>query len=240
MYQKVQGIVLNTVNYNDKYSLAQIYTNSLGRVTYMVPRSTGKTSKVKRALFSPLAVLEIEAEHRSSRDVHRIKEARLVFPLHSVSTNLGKASMIFFLSEFLTKILKDVNESNSLFQYLLSSVQVLEYAEKSIANFHLVFILNLTRFLGFYPNLEEYSQGDYFDMLNGVFVNKQPIHKHFVTQNDSYALSRLARINYENMHLFRFSRQDRINIINRILEYYRIHLHDFPPIKSLEVLHELF
>ena len=240
MIQKVQGIVLGSINYNDKYILVQIYTDILGKVTYMVPKVNTRGSRVARSSFSPLAILEMEVEHRANRDIQRIKEAHTLLPLFSISTDIKKSSAVFFLSEFLSKILKDANESDHLFQYLFHSVQVLELAEQGIANFHLVFILNLTRFLGFQPNLEDYTSGDIFDMLNGVFVNKQPLHKHYISREDSAMLSKLARINYENMHLFKFSRQDRINIINRIIEYYRIHLNDFPPIKSLDVLHQLF
>ena len=240
MFQKIQGIVLSSINYNDKYILVQIFTDTSGRVTYMVPKTNSKSSKVSRSLFMPFALLEMDAEHRDSRDIQRIKEAHSILPLYSIPNDISKSSMVFFLSEFLTKVLKDVNENNNLFQYLTQSIQVLELAEKGIANYHLVFILNMTRFLGFYPNLEEYQQGDIFDMLNGVFVRNQPLHNHYVSRPDSLALSKLYRISYENMHLFKFSRQDRINIINRIIEYYRIHLSDFPAIKSLDVLHELF
>jgi DNA repair protein RecO (recombination protein O) len=240
MLQKIQGIVLNTVSYNDKYLLVQIYTDSLGRVTYLLPRVTGRSSKLKRALFSPLAVLDMEVEHRPLRDVQRIREAHPVFPLHAVASDLDKASMAFFLSEFLTKILRGGDDNDSLFGYLSHSIEILEYSEKSVANYHLVFMLGLARYLGFYPNLGNYRQGHFFDMLNGLFVDKHPQHKHVVSETESLALSKLDRISYENMHLFRFSRQDRNNIANRILEYYRIHLHDFPPIKSINVLHELF
>lgn len=240
MYQTVQGIVLNTIDYNDKYILAQIYTDILGRVTYMVPKTNSKTSKVKKNLFSPLSVLNLEVEHRNNRDIQRIKEVQIEFPLYSIPSNLSKTTINLFLSEFLSKTLKDINDNKELFYFLYQSVQILEYTEKSVANYHLVFILNLTRYLGFYPNIEDYTRGNIFDMLNGIFVDRQPSHNHFINSIDSFALSRLARISYENMHLFRFTQQDRINIINRILEYYRIHLGDFPAIKSLEVLHELF
>lgn len=240
MYQKIKGIILNTINYNDKYILAQVYTNNLGRVTYMVPKSNSKTSKVRKSLFSPLSILEMEVEHRDSRDIQRIKEAHIALPLYSIPESMSKTAIVFFLSEFMSKVLKEINDNNKLFDFLYQSVYILENADKSIANYHLVFMLNLSYFLGFYPNLEEYSEGNYFDMLNGEFTYKQPLHNHFVNSRDSFALSRLARISYENMHLFKFSQQDRINIINRMLEYYRIHLGEFSEIKSLEVLHELF
>ncbi|MDH6354268.1 DNA repair protein RecO (recombination protein O) [Dysgonomonas sp. PH5-45] len=237
---KTRGIVLNTINYNDKYMLAQIYTEHLGRVTYMIPKSKGKASKMHRSLFTPLSLLDMEVEHQTSRSIQRIKEARMDMLQNSNSSDMAKTAIVFFLSEFLSRVLKDMDENASLFSYLRYSIEILHRADKSIANFHLVFMLKLTRFLGFYPNMESYSERAYFDLLNGEFVRNQPLHNHYTTLEDSVVMARLARINYENMHLFRFSQNDRIKIIDRMVEYYRIHLNDFPPLKSLDVLHELF
>lgn len=240
MFHKTRAIVLNTINYSDKYLLASVYTDQFGRMTYMVPRSKSKTSKIKKSIFSPLALLNMETEHQPSRDIQKIKEVYVLYPLHSISNNMVKTSIALFLSEFLSRILKDTDEYSIIFQYLSDSIQLLEESDKGLANFHLVFILKLTRFLGFYPNLENYREGDYFDMLNGIFADRQPLHNHYVNKTDSKALSLLSRISYENMHYFKFSRQERRNIIDRMIEYYRIHLHDFQDLKSLDVLHELF
>lgn len=240
MLHKTQAIVLNTINYNDKYLLATVYTNVFGRVTYMVPKSRSKATKVQKSLFAPLSILDMETEHQASRDIQRIREAHTLYPLYSIPGNMVKTSIVLFLSEFLSRILKDTDEYEIIYNYLSYSIQVLEESEKGLANYHLVFMLKLTRFLGFYPNLEDYHPNDYFDMLNGIFVTHQPLHNHYVNKVDSQVLSLLSRIGYENMHLFLFSRQDRQNIINRMLEYYRIHLHDFQPLKSLDILHELF
>lgn len=232
--------MLSTINYNDKYVLVQIFTESFGRVTYMVSKAKGKNTKAPKSLFSPLAILDLEVEHQASRDIQRVREARSELFLYDISGSLSKSSMAFFMSEFLSRVLRDTNDSQLLFSFLEQSVQILEITDKSIANYHLVFMLKLSHFLGFYPNLEEYRENSLFDMINGEFVTHQPLHKHFLNRTDSKALSLLARISFENMHRFVFSRQDRINIINKILEYYRLHLYDFPALKSLDVLHELF
>lgn len=240
MLHKTKGLVLSTINYNDKYVLVQIFTEQFGRVTYMVSKAKGRNQKAPKSLFSPLAVLDLEVEHQATRDIQRVREARPQLHLFDISANLNKTSMAFFLSEFLSRVLRDTNDSKLLYNFLEQSVQILEMTDKSIANFHLVFMLKLTHFMGFYPNLEEYTQNDLFDMMNGEFVPYQPLHRHFINSYDSRSLSMLARITFENMHKFAFSRQDRINIINRMLEYYRLHLYDFPALKSLDVLHELF
>lgn len=240
MLHKISGIVLNTINYSDKYILATLYTDLFGRTTYMVPKGKSKASKVQRSIFSPLAILELEVDHQNKRDVHRIKEVHIQYPLYSISGNMVKTSIAFFLSEFLSRILKDSDEHELIYRYLNQSILVLEETKNGLANFHLVFILKLSKFLGFYPNFENYQQNDYFDMLNGIFVYNQPLHNHYINRIESNSLALLSRINYENMHLFEFSRQDRINIINRMLEYYRIHLSNFQELKSLDILHELF
>jgi len=219
--------------------LTQIFTEDFGRVTYMVAKTKSKTTKVPRTFFTPLALLNMEVDHQLSREIQRIREVNSLLQLYSVAGDMKKTSMAFFLSEFLTRTLKDINESKLLFDFLYQSIHILEMTDKSIANFHLVFMLKLSRFLGFYPNLDNYSEGQYFDMENGEFVFRQPL-KYYTNRQESYALSRLGRITYENMHKFGFSQQERINIINRMLEYYRLHLYDFPQLKSLDVLHELF
>ncbi|NDV68018.1 DNA repair protein RecO [Dysgonomonas sp. 25] len=240
MLQKTRGVVLNTINYNDKYLLVRIYTEVAGQVTYMVPKTKSRSNKVPRSLFSPLAVLEMEVDHQPKRDIQRIREARSGLQLYAIPTHMGKTSLAFFLSEFLSRVLRDTGDSRPVFEFISQSVQILEMTDKNIANFHLVFMLRLSRLLGFYPNLEDYNKLSVFDMMNGEFIQYQPAHRHFLGVGDSEVLSRLARITYENMHHFAFNRNDRVTIVNRMIEYYRLHLYDFPQLKSLEVLHELF
>ena len=127
-----------------------------------------------------------------------------------------------------------------LFEYLFESIQLLELSDKGVANFHLVFLLRLLHYLGIYPNVESYVAGSCFDMLNGVFVDRIPMHRHYLNRQESVVLARLLKISFENMSLYSFSRQDRVSVINRILEYYRLHLPDFPEIKSLSVMQSLF
>ena len=49
----------------------------------------------------------------------------------------------------------------------VESIHLLEYADKGIANFHMVFLLGLLHHLGVFPNMESHRVGYYFDMLNG-------------------------------------------------------------------------
>ncbi|MCD7938491.1 MAG: DNA repair protein RecO [Tannerellaceae bacterium] len=240
MLNKTRGIVLHSIPYNDKYSIVYMYTERFGRATYMVARSRGKKSPVSRALFMPLSVLEMEVEHKNKRDIHRIKESRVHIPLNELFCNPVKNILALFLAEVLYRAIKETEPDTRLFEFLVRSIQYLEVADKGIANFHLVFLLQLLNYLGVYPNTESYVANSYFDMLNGEFITRLPLHRHYLNQVESMVFARLFRISFENMGVYTFGRQERVNIIHRILEYYRLHIPDLPEIKSLSVMQSLF
>lgn len=240
MLSKTRGIVLHSIPYNDKYSIIYMYTEAFGRASYLVARNRGKKSTVSKALFMPLSVLEMEVEHLNKRDLHRIKETKICYPLTALFCNPVKNVLALFLSEVLFRVVKDTEPDARLFGFLYESIQMLEYSEEGVANFHLVFLLRLLYYLGIYPNADSHNQGYYFDMLNGVFIDSIPMHRHYLNREESLVFARLLKISFENMSLFTFSRKDRVRIIERILEYYRLHLPEFPEIKSFSVLQSLF
>lgn len=239
MYHKTQGIILSISKYNDKYSIAQVFTRDFGRISYLLPRSQSKRQKLKLSLFFPLSVLNLEVEHQPLRDIQRLKEAERAFPLYDVCVNMTKVSLSFFLSEFLTLVLRETDHNQILFDFLRNSIETLEAAEKGLGNFHLAFMTRLTRFLGIYPNMESYTNDCYFDLLDGEFVRYTPLHTHFLSKQQSAYLYYFRRIHYGNMHLFRLSHADRCLIIDVLLMYYRLHVWNFPPLKSLEVVREV-
>lgn len=240
MLCKTRGIVLHSIPYNDKYSIIYMYTEAFGRASYLVARSRGKKSPVSRALFMPLSVVEMEVEHLNKRDLHRIRETKICFPLTELFCNPVKNMLALFLAEVLFRTVKETEPDTRLFEYLCEVIRLLEFAEEGLANFHLVFLLRLLHYMGIYPNAGSYTAGSYFDMLNGVFADHIPMHRHYLNREESAIFARLLKISFENMSLYTFSRRDRVNIINRILEYYRLHLPEFPEIKSLSVMQSLF
>ena len=240
MLHKTRAIVLYNVNYSDTYTIVHVLTEMFGPVSYLTAKARGKTTRVPKSLFHPLSIVELEVEHQNLREIQRLKEARAHIPLLSILNNPVKSTMSIFLAELIGKVATDAQPDQRLFDFILESIRILEMLEKEYANFHLVFMIGLSRFLGFYPDNNGYRPGMYFDLQNGVFAAYKPAHPHFLNPDDSQVFFNLLRMNYENMTLFTFSRHERKDIISRILEYYRIHLNRLPEIKSLEILHEVF
>ncbi len=240
MLYKTRGIVLHSFMYNDKYAITQIYTEEFGRVAYLTAKSKGKQTRVPKSLFHALSVLDLEVEHKNLRDIQRIKEARSNIPLSGILFDPVKSTVSIFLAEFISHITKDVQSNKNLFDFICQSVRIFDMADNGVANFHLVFMIRMSIFLGFYPNAEGYMPNMFFDMQNGEFVRTKPLHPHFLNPNDSHVFLLLLRMNYENMHTFSFSGNQRVDIINRILEYYKLHLTELPEMKSLEVFQRFF
>ena len=145
-----------------------------------------------------------------------------------------------FIGEFLYHSLKGEQAGRPLFEYLFSSLQWLDAACTSFANFHLVFLMRLSRFFGFFPNVCNYVPHCYFDLLNGCFTVMPPTHPHLLNEAEAAVLPVLLRMNFETMHLFRFTRAERNRILDVLNEYYCLHIPDFPKLKSLDVLRQIY
>lgn len=240
MLHKTRGVVLHAMPYNDKYTIIYMYTEHFGRVAYMIARSRGKRTAVSPALFMPLSVLEMEVEHKNHREIHRIREAKACFSVNGLSSHPVKNVVALFLAEVMFRVVRETEPDAALFGFLYRSVFLLETTEKGIANFHLVFLLHLLRYLGIFPDAHAFAPGCYFDLLNAVFTGSVPMHKYFLSSDESRVFAALLRISYENMHAYRFSRAERVGIVEQILQYYRLHLPEFPEIRSIAVMQSLF
>lgn len=240
MLEKTLGIVLYTIAYNDKNHIAHLYTEKYGRTAYALPQSQGKKNKMQRPLFFPFSILDIESDHKAQRDIQRIKEVRPAEILQRIHFDPVKNSIALFLSEFLSRAIHEPEANPNFFKFLYQSIKLLDVIEDGKANFHLCFLIQLSGFLGFYPNIENYHPGDCFDLLNGTTSSSIPGHPYTLSPEETVIFTKLMRMNYYNLHLFHFSRDERMQILNHIVTYFKLHHAGFTQPKSLEILKTLF
>lgn len=240
MYQKTQGIVLHTLKYNDTSNIVHIYTRENGRASFLVKQPKSRKSGVRSVLFQPLAFVEFEADFRPKANLYYIKEVKSAYPFQSIPYHPYKSGIALFLAEFLYRALKEEAPNEPLFAYLQHSIGWLDACEQHFSNFHIVFLMRLSRFLGLRPNLDLYTEGCYFDMNNACFTLTTPTSGSFLLPEEASRIRLLFRMNYDTMHLFGMNRTERNRCLTIINDYYRLHLPDFPQLKSLDVLKELF
>ncbi len=240
MVIKTKAVLLHVVKFGDNQLIVDFLTEALGRLSFMVRLSKSAKAKVKRQYFQPLSVLSLEFDYRPNANLQRLKDVSVAFPFTDVLVSSYKMSMALFLSEFLYYTTRNEQENVPLFSFLVSSLQWLDLTHKGFANFHVVFMIRLTLFLGIAPNMEGSFSGGYFDLVEGKFVASVPIHSMFLSKNDSRRMRDLLRLRFQTMHLYTMSRQERNRCVEVIIKYYRLHMPDFPELKTLPILQELF
>jgi DNA repair protein RecO (recombination protein O) len=147
--------------------------------------------------------------------------------------------MALFLSEFLYYALRNEQPSISLFSYLANGLEWLDMSRKEYSNFHLVFLLRLTRFLGFWPNVENYHEDDFFDLLSSQYTRVRPPHGFYLIPEEACLVPLFLRMSYPTMHLFRMNHVQRGRFLDVLNSYYRLHIPDFPVLKSVAVLRDV-
>ncbi|MDY4666956.1 MAG: DNA repair protein RecO [Prevotella sp.] len=240
MLVRTRAIVLRTIKYGEASFVADLLTEEYGRMSFLlhIPK-TGK-GKVKKQFFQPLSVLELVIDYRERKNLQHIRDVRMAVQMPGIALHPVKRALALFLQEFLYYVTRSEQRNAPLFLYIVESLSWLDMAPDGYANFHLVFMLRLSRFVGFYPNLDDFVPGCLFDLREARFVRKVPLHSDFLRSDEAARLHDLFRMNYETMHLFRMNRQDRNRITELALRYYRLHVPDMPELKCLDVLKTLF
>ena len=237
---RTRAIVLRTVKYGDSSLVVDMLTEAMGRMSFMVRLSASRKGKMRKQLFQPLHIVEIDFSYRSSASLQRISDIRIATPLLSLPFDPYKLSIALFVAEFVYYATKGEQANGPLYNYVESSISWLDGVKGSFSNFHLVFMIRVSRFIGFLPNTEDYREGDYFDMQNGCFCQAPPPHSHFLAPHDASKIGMLMRLGYHTMHLCAMTRADRNRCTEVIMEYYRLHVPGFPELKSYPVLKKLF
>jgi len=240
MLTKTQAIVLHSLKYGETRMIVDMFTRQFGRLSFIVSMPKTAKSKMKKQFFQPLSLLEIETDVRPKMQLQKLSDVRLASPFASIPFHPHKLSMALFLAEFLYYALRSEQRNELLYDYVESSILWLDGQEDRFANFHLVFLMRLSRFLGFYPNLDHYQTGDYFDLRESEFLPAPPLHRDFLYPEEADKVQLMMRMDYPTMHLFRMSHQERNRLLEVTLIYYRLHLPDFPEMKSISVLQELY
>lgn len=240
MLVKTEAIVLHAIKFGESRLIVDMFTREVGRVSFAVPIPKTSKGRLKKQYFQPMTLLEVECDIRQRDQLQKLKDARLLAAYASIPFSPEKLALSLFTAEFLCHALRAEQQNEPLFVYLYDSMQWLDMIETGFANFHLTFLIRMSRFLGFYPNLDDYVRGCIFDLRTATFSLQVPTHRDFLQPDDARRIHTLMRMDFPTMHLFRLSRQERNRITEVLLHYYQLHIPQFPELKSLDVLKELW
>ncbi len=232
------AIVLSSLKYSDTSLIVKCFTSKEGLKTYLI-RGILKAKKggLKAGYFQPLTQLKIVGNHNNKGNLNSIKEAQVLYPYKTIYNDIVKQSIVLFLSEILSNCIQEEEENIAMFSYLETAFKWLDLHDK-VANFHLLFLLNLTRFLGFYPDTTENNK-EGFSLIEGVFTDSK-INKNIISGNDFHQFKKLLGIDFDSIENVSFSKQERQSLLQMIIRYFELHLEGFRNPKSLQILEAVF
>jgi len=240
MYEKLRGIVLNTIRYSDKHNIVHIYTDGHGLMSFAVPLGKTSASRMRNALLMPLSLIDLEAALRPGRDLAILREVQRNFPLATIYSDPVKNAIALFISELLAHVIQEPEGNAPLFSYIEQAVQLLERMPGQVGNFHICFLYHLGAHLGIQPNVESYRNGYWFDMTDGVFVSAATRGHMNLQPQEAQVIHLLSRMTFKNMAVFRFNRNERNRMLDVIISYYRLHNAAIGTLRSPDILKQLF
>ena len=237
MIESTKAIVINTIKYGDTSLITTCYTENCGVKSYLLKGVLkSKKGKFKPAYFQPLMQLYLTANHNNKGTLNSLRDLEVIHFYNSIYTDIKKQTIALFLAEIVYHSIKEEEQNSLLYKYLETSFLWLD-THSNIANFHLLFLLNLTKYLGFYPEINVVN-ATYFDLLEGRFtIHNKP---NAVSGENLIQFKKLLGINFDVLHEVDFSALNRQVVLSILIQYFELHLSGFKKPKSLNVLKAVF
>lgn len=236
MQVKTRGIVLCALRYQEKSLIVKCFTEADGLKSYFVRDAfSGKKSISKIAYFQPLTILDIAATHKNKGTLEYFKEVKLGAPYQTINTDIRKTTIAIFLAEMLHHSIREEEKNESLYRFLETALLWLD-THDDIADFHLTLLLEITKFLGFYPE-KNFAENLFFEMTEGVFVPFESAT--CLNAKETHLLQVLIKLRLDAT-ASAFHVTERQVLLNILLDYYALHLEGFRKPNSLEVLKQVF
>lgn len=240
MIRKTRGIVLHTTRYGDSSLVVHCFTEQFGRQSYMV-KGVRKSRKQNRSnLFQPLFILDFEVYYKATRDINLVKEVTRAIPLNSIPYDITKSTQAIFMAEVLYRVVKEEESNPMLAHFLINNIQYLDALEDPSPDFHIIFLFQLSRYLGFYPQNNFGGENIYFDLASGRFKPHMTDSEIQLDESNSILWSRYIGYDYQGIKDAGFNSVHRKMVLDNLVRYYKLHVAAMGDIRSLEVLYDFF
>ena len=236
MIEKTKAIILRTTKYGDSSLIIRALTSDFGIQSFISGGMRSKKGPFRSALSQALSQIEIVYQTSPRSKLGRIKESKASKIYQSILFDPIKNCLVLFLAEFLNKSLHEEEVQEGLFEFVSKALDFLDETESSIANFHLSFLLQMSYFLGFYPDLNFHPDDECFDLNDGGFRRTLPIHEHYIKKEELAIFFQLSQAKENFASTLKMSSKSRSYLLQSLLDFYRLHSVDFGSLKSLEVI----
>jgi DNA repair protein RecO (recombination protein O) len=239
MLYKTKAIVLNTVKYGDSSIIVSMYTEKMGKMSFIIKGVRKPRSRIKQNIFQSLSLLSVVFHYKPNNQIHYIREVQTEQTLKNIHFNLLHSTLALFIAEVVNKSIGEEETDAALYSFLHQSIIDMDQMEDVNPNFHLIFLMKLSGLLGFNP-LNNFSRHqEIFDLQEGVFCHSNHADERFLKPNLSLAWHQLMLYINHDLAEFKIGYEDRLQLLTKMLDYYKLHISGFGTIKSLAILREV-
>ena len=238
MIISTKGIVISKIKFKENDLIVKCYTASNGIMSFLVKGVlSSKKSKLKSAYFQPLTMLKLEIDFKENRELHYIKGVRISNNYSSLHTAIFKSTVVLFLSEILAMVLKEEEANNDLFIFLETALLMFDSIDSN-PYFHYQFLMGLTRYIGFSPDLSN-SEFPFFNLESGCY---ERVHssRYSISGNKLKLFKTTLGMEFDKSKGELLNGSQKQELLEMILLYFKLHLQGFKLPKSLDVLNQVF
>lgn len=238
MTSSTSAIVLSKIRYKDNDIIVKIFTREYGVISFIVKGSAkSKKSKIKFVYFQELTIVNIQFNFNPNRNLQYIKDLEIKHHYSSSHTDLVKTSVIIFLSEMLSNIITHQKKEVELYDYIEESL--IWYDTNHLNSyFHLIFLLELTKYLGFYPDISD-NHLQYFNLEEGIYESSKTS-KYSIKDVNLNLFNNILGIKFDSNHLLALNSEEKMEVLNIIITYYKLHINNFKGLKSLDIIRNTY
>ena len=230
---------MKTTLYSESSVVVQVFTDKFGIQSYLINGVKKPKAKIPMNVLQPLHLLDMVVYHKMNTQIQRVAEARPSPVFRSIPYHVIKNTIVQFLNEVLYKSIRQQNADENLFDFIYNAISWFDETDEPNVNFHLAFLLKLSRFLGFAPHSQTRNDQKYFDLQEGDFTSVMPIHPYFMDKTDADWFLLLFNAPFEKIFEIKLDNVTRRFLLDKILVYYTLHTASFGQIKSHQVLEDV-
>lgn len=232
---KTRAIVLKAIKYGDNSLIVKLLTEQNGLQSFLIKSAFNKNAKIRAALFQPLTMLDV-VSFKSHGELSYLKEASIEYTFKSIPYDIKKSAIVLFISELISKSIQDGQTDTALFDFIRHALIHLDDMSDSCADFPLRFTIELSRHLGFAPNINNYKEGYIFDLENGCFIPYSANTLYLIDNQYCNTFQRLCSIDFFDTNTVNLKNVERRQLFEYMTAYFKLHVSGFNDIKSSEIL----
>lgn len=234
------GIVFRNIKYGETSVICDIYTREKGLRSFIVSGVRHHKPGAKATILQTLNLVQVVGYDQEGDKLTRLKEVCLDHHYTCLNMDVVLSSMAIFILEIARLSIKEKESNIELYDFIVSWLKYLDDKSHQHPCLPLLFMMEMSKYLGFGP-LDNYSNTEpCFDLLEGLFCTYDENIDTLLDVEDSHYIKMLLDTKNETITGLQINKSVRERLSDHLIRYYKLHIPGFRTPNSLPVLRSVF